>query len=73
MKILDYIEQALELDNNELQYSRAILKEHGNMSSATLLYVLERLIQNGNPTPGDYGMMLGFGPGLTIEVGLIQW
>jgi len=73
MKILDNLEQVLELDNNELQYSRSILREYGNMSSATLLFVLERIIQRAQPIPGDYGIMLGFGPGLTIEVGLLQW
>ncbi len=72
-KILDYIEQALELDQDELRHTRAILREYGNMSSATLLFVLERLIQDDAPEPGDYGLLIGFGPGLTIEIGLLQW
>jgi alkylresorcinol/alkylpyrone synthase len=73
MRIVDFIEQALELDNDELQYSRSILREYGNMSSATLLFVLERIILQAKPSAGDYGVLLGFGPGLTIEMGLIQW
>lgn len=72
-KILDYIEQALEMDQDELRHARAILREYGNMSSATLLFVLERLIQDDAPGPGDYGLLIGFGPGLTIEIALIQW
>ncbi|RME50998.1 MAG: type III polyketide synthase [Caldilineae bacterium] len=73
MKILDYLEQTLELENNELQYSRAILREYGNMSSATLLFVLERLEREAQPAPGDYGLLVGFGPGVTIELELVQW
>jgi predicted naringenin-chalcone synthase len=43
------------------------------MSSATLLFVLERVIQQSRPAPGDYGLLIGFGPGVTIELGLVQW
>ncbi|MEM7030780.1 MAG: type III polyketide synthase [Chloroflexota bacterium] len=72
-KILDYIEQALEMDQDEMRHARAILREYGNMSSATLLFVLERHLQEESPAPGDYGVMIGFGPGLTIELCLMQW
>jgi predicted naringenin-chalcone synthase len=73
MRIVDFVEQALELDGNELQYSRSVLREYGNMSSATLLFVLERIVLQARPSPGDFCVLLGFGPGLTIEVGLVQW
>jgi predicted naringenin-chalcone synthase len=73
MKILEYIEQCLELDPDELRHARAILREYGNMSSATLLFVLERHLQESPPQPGEYGLILGFGPGLTIEMALMQW
>jgi len=72
-KILDYIEEVMELDQNELQHARSILREYGNMSSATLLFVMDRLMQAEKPQPGDFGVMIGFGPGITIELGLVQW
>ena len=72
-KILDYVEDVLELDQDELRHARAILREYGNMSSATLLFVLERLLKADPPAPGDYGLLVGFGPGVTIEVCLVQW
>lgn len=43
------------------------------MSSATLLFVLARIIEQVKPEPGKYGLLIGFGSGLTIEIGLIQW
>lgn len=73
MKILDYLQQALDLEAHHLQHSRAVLRQYGNMSSATLLFVLERLTSHQHPAPGDYGLLLGFGPGLTVELGLVQW
>ncbi len=73
MKILDSIEEALGLPEHSLQHSRAVLRHYGNMSSATLLFVLKRVIQQAQPSAGDYGILIGFGPGLTIEIGLIQW
>ena len=64
-KILDYVEQALELDQDELRHARAILREYGNMSSATLLFALERHQEQEQPLTNEYGILVGFGPGLT--------
>jgi predicted naringenin-chalcone synthase len=73
MRILDKVEETLALSPQALQHSRTILRQYGNMSSATLLFVLKRTIEKSQPAAGEYGIMLGFGPGLTIEVGLIEW
>ena len=42
------------------------------MSSATLLFVLRRLMTRRRPQPGAYGVLVGLGPGVTIELGLLQ-
>jgi alkylresorcinol/alkylpyrone synthase len=73
MKIVDRVEEALALPPQALQHARAILRQYGNMSSATLLFVLKRVIEQNQPAAGERGIMIGFGPGLTIEVGLIEW
>lgn len=73
MKILDSVEESLALSPQALQHSRTILRQYGNMSSATLLFVLKRVIEKNQPAAGEHGIILGFGPGLTIEVGLIVW
>jgi predicted naringenin-chalcone synthase len=73
MKILDSVEETLALSPQALHHSRTILRQYGNMSSATLLFVLKRVIEKSQPAAGEHGIIIGFGPGLTIEVGLIEW
>ncbi len=72
--ILDRIEQELDLSENIMEYSRNILSQYGNMSSATLLFVLREILhkagRNSFGSPAKV-MALAFGPGLTIESGLM--
>jgi predicted naringenin-chalcone synthase len=68
-RILDAVERSLGLDRAALRVSRDVLAEHGNMSSATFFFVLERLRSAGAPRPV---LGLGFGPGLTIEAALLD-
>jgi predicted naringenin-chalcone synthase len=63
--ILDAVQQALALPPEALRYSRGILRDFGNMSSATLIFVLERILRDRDAT-GD-GIAMAFGPGLTVE------
>lgn len=63
-KILDLASELLEARPDQLQASYAILKEHGNMSSATLPHIWERILES--PTKYEYVLSLAFGPGLTI-------
>ncbi len=68
-RILSSVESALKLDAEALSISRSVLANHGNMSSATMLFILERFAAESIPKPW---LMLGFGPGLEIEVALIR-
>ena len=72
-KIVDYIGQGLGLASDHLRYSRAVLRRYGNMSSATIFFVLDEIMRQGQPQPGDHALLLAFGPGLTIELCLLQW
>jgi alkylresorcinol/alkylpyrone synthase len=72
-KIVEYIGQALDLTAADLRYSRQVLRRYGNMSSATIFFVLDEIMQHGQPRPGDYALLLAFGPGLTLELCLTQW
>ena len=72
-KIVEYLQKQLELSDEQVSYSLDSLRDYGNMSSATVLFVLERIIQTGSPQAGDYGVMVAFGPGLTMEAMLVQW
>jgi predicted naringenin-chalcone synthase len=68
-RILASTEAALGLGADALAVSRAVLADHGNMSSATMLFILDRFVQLAQPKPW---LMLGFGPGLEIEVALLR-
>ena len=68
--VLDAVERGLGLDANALAASRHTLDCFGNMSSATVMFVLERLMQAAQP--GDLGCAMSFGPGLTAETMLFH-
>lgn len=69
--ILDRVESALELDAAALAPSREVLREHGNMSSATLLFILRDLLADAALGDGDRIAAMAFGPGLTVEAAKI--
>ena len=70
-KILKEVEKALSLDVSALQVSRNILSNYGNMSSATLLYVLEAM-RKQIERKDEPVFCAGFGPGLTIETMILK-
>jgi predicted naringenin-chalcone synthase len=63
--VLDAVESALELPPDALAASREVLSRFGNMSSATVMFVLQRIMQDAHP--GQRGCAMSFGPGLTAE------
>ena len=68
-KILSTCSKVLSLEPNLLLDSRAVLQDHGNMSSATILFILERLRRRECSGPC---LALAFGPGLSAEVALFD-
>ena len=72
-KVLDAFKAALELDDEALALTWESLKEVGNLSSASVLYVLRDTIRTRTPTPGTKGMMLAMGPGFCAEMVLMEW
>lgn len=69
--ILDKVEQGLQLPYTALASSRRVLRNHGNMSSATVLFVLKDLLGTPTQATGPTCAM-AFGPGLTVEVALLE-
>lgn len=67
-RVLDAVAAALALPPDALDASRAVLHDHGNMSSATLPFILRRLLDDGRPLPW---VGLAFGPGLVAEMLLV--
>lgn len=71
-KIVNTIEEIFGSLGKNIDNTKEILREYGNMSSATVLYVLERFISQ-KPKKGDIGLMLSFGPGFTAQRLLLKW
>jgi predicted naringenin-chalcone synthase len=71
-KILDRIGKQLGLGNGELQYSFKILESYGNMSSPTILFVLNEALKAGL-RPNEQVFSLGFGPGLSVETAVFTY
>ena len=66
-RIIEAVESAMGLRHEQTIVSREVLATHGNMSSATVLFILQSLLERGAQPPC---VMLGFGPGLVAEVAL---
>ena len=72
-KVIDGIRDAAGLGEDQLASSRCVLRNFGNMSSPTVLFVLDDVIRRAAPARGDLGLMLAMGPGLAIETALLRW
>ncbi len=71
-KVLEAIESALDLSPDALDFSWACLNEVGNLSSASVLAVLDRIMQQP-PQPGTWGVLSAMGPGFCSEMVLMRW
>ena len=72
-KVLDASATALGLNNGELDASWDCLRKVGNLSSASVLVVLEDVMKNRRPEPGSLGLLAAMGPGFCSELLLLQW
>jgi len=70
--ILDRIQKRLELTDAQLAPARRVLRDYGNMSSATVLFVLKDIVDSPAAAPGEKVCAMAFGPGLTVETGLFK-
>jgi predicted naringenin-chalcone synthase len=71
-KIIQTVEKLFSDDDKNINETKEVLRLYGNMSSATILYVLERFIEK-KPEKGSYGLMLSFGPGFTAQRVLLKF
>jgi alkylresorcinol/alkylpyrone synthase len=72
-KVLEATERALKLKNGALDVSWKCLKKTGNLSSASVLFVLEETMKNRRPSPGTWGILAAMGPGFCSELVLLKW
>lgn len=71
--VLDAVAEALELPADALTRSRQVLRDHGNMSAATVLYILERFLADGAGSPGDVAIVSAMGPGFSADHVALRW
>lgn len=71
-KILQAVAESLDLSDRAMKPAWEVWEDGGNLSSSTVFFVLNRIQQSTPPKPGDLGMMLAFGPGLTCEMVLLR-
>ncbi|GAB4858560.1 Chitin synthase, class 1 [Ancistrocladus abbreviatus] len=77
--ILDGVESKLGLDKDKMKESRYVLSEYGNLTGACVLFILDKMrkrsVDEGKSTTrkgSDYGVLLGFGPGITVETVILK-
>ncbi len=71
-KVLDSIREALDLSNGGLRLSEEVLRDFGNVSSVSVLIVLERWKGGAGGSPPGYGLLSAFGPGFSAELVLLH-
>jgi alkylresorcinol/alkylpyrone synthase len=72
-KVLDAMASSLGLDREACAASWDSLREVGNLSSASVLLVLEEIMQNRRPAPGTWGLLAALGPGFCAQLVLLRW
>ncbi len=72
-RVIDRARTLLELGEAEVAHSRAVLRRYGNMSSATILFVLEETLRQESPVDDEWGLMIALGPGFAAEGALLRW
>ena len=72
-KVVDSIKYNLGITEYDVRHTRSILKNYGNLSSASFLFSFQELTREGIAKQGDWGVSIAMGPGVSIETGLLRW
>lgn len=72
-KVLEAMQEALEVPEEALAVTWDSLRRVGNLSSTSVLLVLAETMENHRPAPGSWGMVLAMGPGFCSELVLLRW
>lgn len=71
--MLDGLVECLGITPELAAVSKALLRDYGNLSSASVLYILDRFLTTERTQTGDLGLLLAFGPGFSAESLLLRW
>lgn len=72
-RVLEGLVECLEVKPEQAIVSKTILRDYGNLSSASVLFILDRFLTTERTQSGDLGLLLAFGPGFSAEALLLRW
>ncbi|MBI2202515.1 MAG: hypothetical protein HYU41_01485 [Candidatus Rokubacteria bacterium] len=72
-RVLDRARVLLDLTDEQVAPSRGVLRRYGNMASAAIIFVVEETLRTGTPVAGDWGALIGLGPGFAAEGALLRF
>ena len=72
-KVIDAVKYNIGLSAHDVRHTTSVLRDHGNISSASVLFSYQRLLEEGAIRTGDWAIMMTMGPGSTIETALLKW
>lgn len=72
-RVIEQARRLIGLHESQVVPSRHVLRHFGNMSSATVLFVLDEVLRREEALPGDWGLMIALGPGFAAEGALLRW
>ena len=72
-KVIDAIKYNVGLTSHDVRHTVSVLRDYGNISSASFLFSYQRLLEEGQVRRGDYAVLMTMGPGSTIETALMRW
>jgi polyketide synthase Type III len=72
-RIIESVQEALDLSREDVAASYDVLAEHGNMGTPSIFYVMSRAVELRRPLAGELGLMVTVGPGVTVGLMLLRW
>jgi alkylresorcinol/alkylpyrone synthase len=66
------VRRHMGLSDEQVKSSRRVMRNYGNMSSPTVMFVLDEVVRTAAPQPGDWGVMTARGPGMAAEAALLR-
>ena len=72
-RIIENVQSALDLSDEQTAISWQALADHGNIGTPSIFYVLDETIRSRDPEPGERGLMVTIGPGVTLGLMLLGW
>lgn len=72
-KVVDAIKYNVGITSHDVRHTSSVLRDYGNLSSASFMFSFKRLLDEGVVRRGDYCVLMTMGPGSTIETALVRW